>query len=359
MVGLSEIFDDDERARVRSSLADLYPPVRSREGPDERDFTEDGGLLLLLSRHPIVASHSTIYRQAVGADVVANKGALHVRIQPAGHPTAYDVVLTHTQNPNEGGPEAARSVVRQQLDHLASFVAACTDPTRPCLIMGDLNTDALDNARTGDAPPTPGLHADLLRRLGNPDDIWQRHGDTRSSLYGITSDDLGLFGSHATRTSDHPDRGVNGTRIDVVLARPGSSWMAEFESCRVEVVRTPGGQDISDHYGVAAVQRGVGKVDWTPSDVPAAIHAAVERVHCLTSTTGSGSWEPVAARGADRALLPDERNHRGRPPSQHHDTGGDPRHRPAVPLSGREQRRPARDQSADAQRQRARTRPAR
>ena len=96
---------------------------RSRQG----DLESDGGLLLM-SRHPILDRHQTIYRQTVGADSFANKGVLHARIEIAGLANGYDVFLSHTQNPDESGGVAA---LRQQWAHMSAFIRAYSSPERP------------------------------------------------------------------------------------------------------------------------------------------------------------------------------------------------------------------------------------
>ena len=78
----------------------------------------DGGLLLL-SRHRIVASGSTVYRQCSGDDCLSNKGVLHARVQRTGSPCPVDVFLTHTQaaDPTIAGTVAgARVAVARRSD---------------------------------------------------------------------------------------------------------------------------------------------------------------------------------------------------------------------------------------------------
>ena len=71
VVGLSEMWTDGDRSRVIDELRGVYP--YSVDGPHEHlidvgavEYELMGGGLLLLSRHPIVASAQTVYRQCSG-----------------------------------------------------------------------------------------------------------------------------------------------------------------------------------------------------------------------------------------------------------------------------------------------------
>ena len=87
VVELSEMWTDGDRSRVIEELAGVYP--YTLEGPHDPlletplgDVELQGGGLLLLSRHRIVASSSTVYRQCSGDDCLANKGVLHAGSPP-------------------------------------------------------------------------------------------------------------------------------------------------------------------------------------------------------------------------------------------------------------------------------------
>ena len=140
VVGLCEMFSDGEREFVRNKLRLIYPHFR--EGPDEADLESDGGLLLL-SRHPILFSRDTIYRDCDGSDCFANKGILHMRLQPPSWPTPLDVFYTHMQNI---ATSDGVSALYAQLDHANQFMGLHGAPNVPKIMMGDLNIPAADSS---------------------------------------------------------------------------------------------------------------------------------------------------------------------------------------------------------------------
>jgi hypothetical protein len=277
VVGLSECFVDGERRRIKDALGDIYH--WSMGGPDEGDLESDGGLLLL-SKHQVVEKHQTIYRQCKGADCVSNKGVLHARIQAAGHPTQYDIFLSHTQNPNEGGKETARAQVKAQLSHLYSFIQACRDPAQPALLVGDLNTDGNQ----------PDIYADFMSRLGFPQDLWVVTGDHGRWPLGITSDDYAAF-SKRSRSLDDPERYKKGSRIDYFLSWPGERFWPGHAGTEVVVWQWGDGWDISDHYGLKTRMTSLRELDVTIERPIAHVTVALSRFHCLEETNEAGSDE--------------------------------------------------------------------
>jgi endonuclease/exonuclease/phosphatase family metal-dependent hydrolase len=227
VVGLCEVFADDEREHIRGDLAALYPFFR--EGPDEADLESDGGLLVL-SRHPILAANDMIYRDCAGFDCFANKGALHVRVQPPGSPTAYDLFYSHMQNIEEDGGEG---VLHAQLSALNEMIGRHADPANPVIVFGDLNMPAFAADR----------HAELLARLGAPVDLWVVAGNPVAS------------GPTAIRDSnffdDADDRPSGDERLDYVLLREGTGAVPILQGIDVLQLRH-NGRLISDHLGVHA-----------------------------------------------------------------------------------------------------------
>lgn len=277
VVGLSECFVDGERGHIKSALADIYK--WSMDGPDEGDLESDGGLLLL-SKHPIVARHHSIYRQCGGADCVSNKGVLHARIQVNGHPTQYDIFLSHTQNPNEGGTEHSRAAVKAQLNHLYSFIQACRDSALPALLMGDLNTDGNQ----------PELYADFMARLGFPQDLWVTTGDHGRWPLGITSDDNDAFNSHS-RSIDDPQRYREGSRIDYFLSWPGTRFWPDHAGTEVVVWQWGDGWDISDHYGIRTHLVSLRELEVSIDKPITNVSVALSNFRCLEETDEVGSDE--------------------------------------------------------------------
>lgn len=277
VVGLSEVFVDGERDKIKGDLRTIYP--YSVEGPDESDLESDGGLLLL-SKHPIIAKHQTIYRQCAGVDCFANKGALHARIQVSGHPTLYDVFLSHTQDPNAGGKGAGRDEVQAQLTHLASFVRAYSSPQYPTLLMGDLNTNAL----------TVELYSDLKNRLNYSQDLWTTSGNGSA---GITSGDPANSFSpdKPPRSVDDPGRHHTGSRIDYSLSWFGPQFWPIYSNTKVLVWQSSSGRDISDHYGLKTQQTDIQELKATVNRSIHKVTVTLSRFHCLEETDEVGSDE--------------------------------------------------------------------
>lgn len=280
VVGLSETFLRGERSRIARVFADVHGIVDMRghrlDGPDEHDLEEDGGLLLL-SRYPAVAHAHTIYRDAEGADGLANKGALHMRIRVPGHPADYDLFHTHTQNPNEGGRMEAWETVKAQLKHLGVFMRAQRSTQRPALLMGDLNTDGNH----------PAQHLALRRALGGkPVDLWQQESSSHS---GITSDRRTSFRSGAPRRGpNHPQRDLEGTRLDMFLSYPGERvWPCYRETAPV-LLQSSSGRDMSDHYGVRTQIDGLRVFDLKVRRAIDRVRVRLVEAHCLEATDELG-----------------------------------------------------------------------
>lgn len=254
VVGLSECFIDRERDRIWGELRTIYP--HRLDGPDEGDIIEQDGGLLLLSRYPITEQHQTIFRQCSGtfADCLANKGALHARIQIPGFPDGmgYDVFLSHMQNPDEGGRETSRATLSRQFSHLSSFVRANTNPDRPAILLGDLNTNALSREINRELRAT--VYDDMRRKLNFPRDAWLVGGGGGS---GITFDSSRSFeASRRALAISAPARHRSGQRIDYFLSWQGDRFLPQFSHSQVVVLQSSvdsegRGRDISDHYGIS------------------------------------------------------------------------------------------------------------
>ncbi|HZI44800.1 MAG TPA: endonuclease/exonuclease/phosphatase family protein, partial [Ilumatobacter sp.] len=196
VVGLCEVFADDEREQIRGDLAADYPFFV--EGPDEDDLESDGGLLLL-SRHPFLVTSDLIYRDCAGDDCFANKGVLHVRVQPPG-PAAYDLFYTHMQNIDE---DEGDDTLYSQLSVLHGMMQRDADPGVPALVFGDLNI-----------PATAANHyQQLIDRLGGPVDSWITAGNAVASGFTVVRD--------SNFFDDSDDRPPRDERLDYVLVRPG------------------------------------------------------------------------------------------------------------------------------------------
>lgn len=295
VVGLSEMWTASDRERVTSELADVYP--YSFEGPHEAsvdfvvtDFELMGGGLLLLSRHPIVASAQSLYRQCSGDDCLADKGMLHARIQRIGHPCAVDVFLTHTQaaHPTVGGTTAgARAAVEAQIRHLAAFIRASRDVVGPAILFGDFNVDCFAHRD---------LYDYLLTELGNPVDlapttevagVAQPSGTSESDHGSISSFEPG----HPARPIDDSARfGNTVERLDYLFSFPGLLYAHHAAGSKVLIEQWSAGRDMSDHYGIQA------SIDKTVQSFPAekdipSVLIGLRRFQCLQSTSGPGDDE--------------------------------------------------------------------
>ena len=296
VVGLSEMWDGDERDDIRERLADLYP--HSIEGPHE-SFLETpaggglevmGGGLLLLSRHPITSAASTIYRQSSGDDGLANKGVLHARLAPRGHPCELDVFLTHTQAPEPtigGSVVAARAAVEAQIRHLAAFVRACRDPLGPAMLCGDLNVDMYGHRD---------LYDYLVGALGMPfDPMAEAPLPGRERPLATSESDHDEVSSfhdgHPSRPLDDARRfGPAAERLDYAFCFPGLLYEQHVATSRIVVEQWAPGRDMSDHYGVEVF------VDTTTQRLPldrevVGIRADMHTVRCLQTTGGPGEDE--------------------------------------------------------------------
>jgi len=293
VVGLSEMWTSDDRDRVTSELADLYP--FSSNGPHE-DLADIGpvevmgGGLLLLSRHPIVARAQSLYRQCSGDDCLANKGVLHARVEPRGHPCTVDVFLTHTQaaHPTIGGSTAgAREAVRAQVRHLADFIRASRDITSPALLLGDLNIDFFAHRE---------IYDELVAALGNPVDLRPAvalEGVARPT--GTSESDDGNISSfhHKNPPRDAADKARFGStveRLDYLFCLPGLLYSHHPAPAEVWVEQWSDGRDMSDHYGLHA------RIDSTREVFPAeieipAVTIALRGMRCLQTTSGFGDDE--------------------------------------------------------------------
>src|SRR5205823_4886002 len=228
VVGLCEMWTEDDRERITGELRDLYPYVL--DGPHDpidlvvTDVELMGGGLLLLSRHRIVASGSTVYRHCSGDDCLTNKGVLHARVQRIGSPCPVDLFLTHTQAPEPtiGGTVAgARAAVRAQITHLAAFIKASRDPVVPAMLFGDFNVDAFAH---------PDLYEYLVQSLGGPADLapladvpGAQHptGTSEADSGGISS----FHPEQPVRPPDDPARfGGTVERLDYLFSFPGALY---------------------------------------------------------------------------------------------------------------------------------------
>jgi hypothetical protein len=233
VVGLCEVFANEEREKIRHSLSDIYG--HHLEGPDEEDLESDGGLLLL-SKHPVVPGTPAqiIYRECAGPDCLANKGVLYMKVRHSSS-MMYDVFFSHMQDiealsTTSGGPKNA---LYSQLTQFGQFIQSKSDPTCPAFILGDLNIPGENITH----------YKELLRRLGMPVDLWIAQGNTPASGFTNTTDNNFYAESDDASTMNH--------RLDFILMKAGSRFIPVSQN--VEVLKwTRAGRQISDHFGLLA-----------------------------------------------------------------------------------------------------------
>lgn len=330
VVGLSEMWHGPDRERIRDELAAVYP--YTMEGPQGSDFVRGasivggiaagagagsafgpvgsvvggvlGGIegkdaplnggLMLLSRHPIAQSNRTVYRHSAGEDSLSYKGALHARIRPHGHPCAYDVFLSHTQNLAPiVGEDDAKDALGQQIRHLAAFIRSCRDIACPALLMGDLNVDAFDPSHGAlldllHTEMLPG--ADMVPRVVLPPGQTRARTDATSESEGSK---LSAFndGNDKRAAADSARFGATSQRLDYFFTWPGLLYEPRFEAAEVLVIQPWPGFDLSDHYGIRCRLTSV--LQRLPGAATAVRSVAVRpaRFRCLNTTDGPGSDE--------------------------------------------------------------------
>lgn len=240
LVGLCEVFADGEREGMQLRLRDLFPHFV--DATDEDDLDSDGGQLVL-SRHPLLTvPHSHVFEAGVGDDAWANKGVIHVRVQPNGSPTAFDVFYTHLQSIYASSFAEAdadyRGALLAQLDEMRAFMQIHADPAIPAFVLGDLNV--------------PGTVREdlevLVDRLGDPVDLWLAAGHGIDS--GLTIDQPRANSAHNFYADDDVNEHER-QRLDFVLMRPSPRFVPIVRQIEVRKF-SHNGRFISDHFGLHA-----------------------------------------------------------------------------------------------------------
>jgi endonuclease/exonuclease/phosphatase family metal-dependent hydrolase len=238
-VGLCEVFADGEREGIRLAVQDLFPHFV--DATDSEDLDSDGGQLIL-SRHPLLAVHKHVFETGAGDDDWANKGVIHVRVHPAGSPTAFDVFYTHMQaiyaSSFAEADEDFREVLLAQLDEMRAFIRKHSDPGIPAFILGDLNV-----------PGTVREDLEVLaERLGDPVDLWLAAGHDIND--GMTIDQPQANKAH-NFYADDDDNEHDRQRLDYILMRPSPRFVPIVRQIEVRKF-SRNGRFISDHFGLHA-----------------------------------------------------------------------------------------------------------
>ncbi len=291
IVGLSEMWVKADCEKILNALGNVYK--YHLEGPNESDLERFDGDLFLLSRHKIIQSNSTIYRQCVGEDCFANKGALHARIQIRGLPCPVDVFLTHTQGPEPvvGKTSKAAEVIRQQIRHLSAFIQSCRDTRFPALLMGDLNVDGLND---------PDQYNFLTEHLNSAADLkpffWPGNKDKHFEATSENEQEkVSSFndGNDPRPENDGKRFGKKAQRLDYFFSWQGTIFQANYPDLDRRVVnhQSSKDRDMSDHYGIEAHLSTISQKLIDLSIPIKTVIVRLKRFWCLQTTSGLGDDE--------------------------------------------------------------------
>ncbi len=240
IVALQETFHAGIRKQIVSQVRTAWNGNFDHlASPTPAGFFTSGGCLLM-SQLPMQEKSTTVFAHyskprdyGLRADGFAAKGVIHARItRGKGKPNStIDVYVTHL--------EARADKLRpKQYAELAEFIRKTSQPDRPFLLLGDLNTKGRsENQRNPNSQ-----YALLFRQLraARPDgevvDVWPRLMD--SALGGTTEQESDTIGK----------------RIDyIILGNPKPPHLRLTPvAITVKLFRDPKVVALSDHNAVAA-----------------------------------------------------------------------------------------------------------
>ena len=246
IVGLNEVFDERYRKIIIERLEAAWGDRLNVLVSPKPEGRFNGGCMIA-SRLPFVETHTMIYENfsspedyGVMADGFAAKGVLHARIArgPESGSDTIDVFVTHLE-------ARAPDIREKQYPELAAFIRKYSDPDRPTLILGDMNTRG---NREYQLDPDS-RYARFMNILGTA-----RDG-------GVTDLWPELMGEAHGGTSEQESSEI-GNRIDYVIV---SNPQAPAQALRGVSIRVNGFLDpevvaLSDHSAVEAV------LEWTRGD---------------------------------------------------------------------------------------------
>lgn len=241
LVGFNEVFDDAPRERLLSELQGIWKDhFFMAFGPKPKVSSRYSGGLAIGSKRPIVESNSVIYDNisrikdyGFSADEFASKGVLHARIAANGPNETFDVFITHLDARDA-------SMREKQYLEMAAFIKKHSAPSRPALIMGDMNTRGGESERNDKNSQYHKLLSAFRAARPNEEliDVFLAVGQ----------------GPAGTSDQDRPD---GGRRIDYILiSNPAAGSRLVPRAARVERFLDKRFGALSDHNGVEAV------LDW-------------------------------------------------------------------------------------------------
>jgi len=244
IVGLQETFHPKHRQQILDGVSNAWSnKLQSFVAPQPDGFATNGGCMLL-TQLPLVATRATVFAHyskpedyGFAADGFAAKGVIHGRIaRSESEPNEFiDVYVTHL--------EARADQLRpKQYAEMADFIKQTSDPARPMILMGDLNTNGLtENRRDPNAQ-----YAQLMKEL------------QRARSTGVVDVWVALRGDDHGGTS-HQESTEIGKRIDYILIsnpKPPASQLIP-RSIEVETYQDGRVKALSDHNAVIA------EFEWT------------------------------------------------------------------------------------------------
>jgi len=158
-----------------------------------------GGGLHVFSDAPILDVRSAAYNNCAGFDCLANKGAMLVRLAPAGVPTTIDVVNTHMNSRKASMAPRSRSLPAHngQVRELSAFLEANRESGNPLLLGGDFNVRNSPARYYYEAMERP--YTVVGEFCSQPDSGCGEGASDATSEPWLRSQDLQAFGQGAVR----------------------------------------------------------------------------------------------------------------------------------------------------------------
>jgi len=241
IVGLQETFHEEHRALLLEALTGFWgDDFQQMVSPKDEKRAVNGGCLIL-TRRPILSTNAMIFRHysdpkdfGFRADGFAAKGVIHAKIARSEKErnNTIDVFVTHL--------EARADVLRpKQYEEMADFILDVSDPSTPCLILGDFNTRGNPQYMKDPDSPYHQLLSSLVRARPQQEvlDLWPE-----------------LMGDLPGGTSSQNPRDL-GRRIDYCfLCNPAPPHVRlKPLSIRVEIFPDDQVVALSDHNAVAVL----------------------------------------------------------------------------------------------------------
>ncbi|ANN31993.1 hypothetical protein A9498_10060 [Bacillus thuringiensis serovar coreanensis] len=297
IVGLSEVWEGNERIKILDELSDIY------KFHFEDEISSIGGLLLL-SRHKITKTDVLLYQQCDGDDCLWLKGALYTQIQVNGHPCALDIFLTQTQNlsENAGEQEFTEHVLKEQIHQLYTFINSCRNHSFPAFLMGDLNWDSSADYDFGeylynalyyneDLMPTFKLVENEITQI-RPSGTSEDESTHISSFY---------FGNDPRPINDAQRFGIKAKRLDYLLSWNGLLFEPRYTDCNVVIFQSSDGRDISDHYGIQTRLEIIKEKIPSLTQKISSVTARMTSFRCLRTTSGPAEEVEFSLHGVTSA----------------------------------------------------------